>query len=441
MRFLDTPAYLPSRPCADQSDAVSCFWLSLARSVRDRKLILHRIDSHALLCSSAVLALLPSLPPSVPGGQILLSPLGDPTGVFLDNAMDLVETLRGGVTALERQRWLTVVGRDAVSKGLVGVHDAGTVFEEIDFYRKCVPTSAILKLGRKGEDVFGADSRWPGIFLLRQAAKGSLPFRIYSMIMCPDQSVFCGDDVERVGWETYDGRFRVEGVKLISDGSYLSHYLPLCRSVPCSGCFLGVALMIGRAGLSSQALSAVGERPCTSRTRTGPTAGGASCSPTRAHSKAWWTTGFGVVGRSYVRPLFLQSPKLRTGQVLIFCDLLSALKNVHAIGDLANSLVLSAFAPHLPSSAPLNPLRLRIEHAQILTLPALAEVVAKGVIASYQPTHGTSDMGYAEDRMGSRIEGAYKWRSVVDGGGRISTLSVSLPLSLFLFPPPRRTSG
>lgn len=42
------------------------------------------------------------------------------------------------------------------------------------------------------------------------------------MIMCPDQGVFCGDDVERVGWETYDGRFRVGGVKLISDGSYLS---------------------------------------------------------------------------------------------------------------------------------------------------------------------------------------------------------------------------
>lgn len=41
------------------------------------------------------------------------------------------------------------------------------------------------------------------------------------MIMCPDQGVFCGDDVERVGWETYDGRFRVGGVKLISDGSYI----------------------------------------------------------------------------------------------------------------------------------------------------------------------------------------------------------------------------
>lgn len=132
-----------------------------------------------------------------------------------------------------------------------------------------------------------------------------------------------------------------------------------------------------------------------------------------------WVRGGWQVVRS---PLFLQSPKLRTDEVLIICDLLADLKNVHAIGDRANSLVLSAFAPHLPSSAPLNPLRLRIEHAQILTLPALTEVVAKGVIASYQPTHGTSDMGYAEDRMGSRIEGAYKWRSVVDGGGRISAL-------------------
>lgn len=155
VRFLDTLAFLPSGPCADRCDAVCSFWLSLARSVRDRKLILHRIDSHALLCSSAVLALLPSLPPSVPGGQILLSPLGDPTGVFLDNAMDLVESLRGEVTELERQRWLTVVGRDAVSKGLVGVHDAGTVFEEIDFYRQCVPTSALFQTRAKGGCLWG----------------------------------------------------------------------------------------------------------------------------------------------------------------------------------------------------------------------------------------------------------------------------------------------
>lgn len=37
-----------------------------------------------------------------------------------------------------------------------------------------------------------------------------------------------------------------------------------------------------------------------------------------------------------------------------------------------------------------------------------------GVIASVQPTHATSDMGYAETRIGrERIKGAYAWQSLI----------------------------
>ena len=91
----------------------------------------------------------------------------------------------------------------------------------------------------------------------------------------------------------------------------------------------------------------------------------------------------------------------------------------HAIGDRGNRLVLDAYEAALgPDGAAL---RWRIEHAQILEpgdLPRLAEL---GVIASMQPTHATSDMPWAEDRIGpERVLGAYAWRRLRDSGARLA---------------------
>lgn len=90
----------------------------------------------------------------------------------------------------------------------------------------------------------------------------------------------------------------------------------------------------------------------------------------------------------------------------------------HAIGDRGNRLVLDAYAAALEGHPGL---RWRIEHAQVLApddLPRLAEL---GVIASMQPTHATSDMPWAGDRLGpERIHGAYAWRSLRDSGARLA---------------------
>ncbi|MEO7200261.1 MAG: amidohydrolase family protein, partial [Dokdonella sp.] len=57
-------------------------------------------------------------------------------------------------------------------------------------------------------------------------------------------------------------------------------------------------------------------------------------------------------------------------------------------------------------------LRNRIEHAQVLTGADIARFPDLALIASMQPTHATSDMNMAEDRLGSaRIKGAYAWQS------------------------------
>ena len=89
--------------------------------------------------------------------------------------------------------------------------------------------------------------------------------------------------------------------------------------------------------------------------------------------------------------------------------------NVHAIGDLANRVVLEAF-DDVQGGEP-SALRNRIEHAQIVPLELIGEFAELGVIASMQPTHATSDMNMAEDRVGSlRIRGAYAWQTMLDSG-------------------------
>jgi predicted amidohydrolase YtcJ len=62
-------------------------------------------------------------------------------------------------------------------------------------------------------------------------------------------------------------------------------------------------------------------------------------------------------------------------------------------------------------------LRLRVEHAQIVHPDDVGRFAALGVLPSMQPVHATSDMRYAEARLGpDRLAGAYAWRSLLAAG-------------------------
>ena len=102
---------------------------------------------------------------------------------------------------------------------------------------------------------------------------------------------------------------------------------------------------------------------------------------------------------------------------------------IHAIGDLGNRMALDAFDKAQSGKA--SPLRNRIEHAQIIALDDMARFSELGIIASMQPTHATSDMNMAEDRVGpERIKGGYAWRRLLDSGAVIASGSdfpVELP--------------
>lgn len=102
---------------------------------------------------------------------------------------------------------------------------------------------------------------------------------------------------------------------------------------------------------------------------------------------------------------------------------------IHAIGDLGNRMALDAFDKAQGGEA--SPLRNRVEHAQIIALDDIPRFAELGVIASMQPTHATSDMNMAEDRIGpERIRGGYAWRRLLDSGAVLASGSdfpVELP--------------
>lgn len=82
--------------------------------------------------------------------------------------------------------------------------------------------------------------------------------------------------------------------------------------------------------------------------------------------------------------------------------------NIHAIGDLANRHAIDAFEAALKALCPNTDLqkcqskhRFRIEHAQIVHPDDQRRMTELGIIPSIQPTHATSDMGYAESRLGA----------------------------------------
>ncbi|HKY97544.1 MAG TPA: amidohydrolase family protein, partial [Gemmatimonadaceae bacterium] len=89
---------------------------------------------------------------------------------------------------------------------------------------------------------------------------------------------------------------------------------------------------------------------------------------------------------------------------------------VHAIGDRGNRVVLDAYDAAL-KAVPVADHRFRIEHAQVISLDDIPRFAKMGVIPSMQASHQTSDMRWAEARVGAdRIKGAYAWRSLLNTG-------------------------
>ena len=96
---------------------------------------------------------------------------------------------------------------------------------------------------------------------------------------------------------------------------------------------------------------------------------------------------------------------------------------VHAIGDSAHHLLLKSFN-ELDTAIDL---RFRVEHAQIMTPEDSAYYTHPNITASVQPTHATSDMYWAEERLGPhRIHHAYSYKRLLNAAG-ILALGTDFP--------------
>ena len=91
--------------------------------------------------------------------------------------------------------------------------------------------------------------------------------------------------------------------------------------------------------------------------------------------------------------------------------------NTHAIGDSANTLILKIYKEVLTGT---KDRRWKIEHAQVLR-EADFDYFKFGIIPSVQPTHATSDMYWAEDRLGKeRIKNAYAYKKLLQKAGMVA---------------------
>ncbi|TNE90687.1 MAG: amidohydrolase [Deltaproteobacteria bacterium] len=114
------------------------------------------------------------------------------------------------------------------------------------------------------------------------------------------------------------------------------------------------------------------------------------------------------------------TPAAELRELAVRCLAADAQLAVHAIGDRAVTEVLDGFEA-ARQAHPQSPALLRVEHAQIVRPEDRDRFAKLRVVASMQPTHATSDMPWAEERLGAeRIGWAYTWRALKEAGAPLA---------------------
>jgi predicted amidohydrolase YtcJ len=114
--------------------------------------------------------------------------------------------------------------------------------------------------------------------------------------------------------------------------------------------------------------------------------------------------------------LWLTSPE-KMKKLAILADSCGYQVNTHCIGDEANHEVLKIYSEILKTG---NDKRWRIEHAQVVSSDDIKMFGKYDIVPSVQPTHATSDMYWAQERLGAdRMAGAYAYKSLLNQNGWI----------------------
>jgi len=295
---------------------------ALSRAFPANPVVLKRVDGHAVLANAKAMELsrIDARTRDPDGGRILRSPSGEPTGVFVDNAQDLVLRAVPPASREETRKAVLAAIAECNRWGLTAIDDAGEDPETIAIYEE---------LARGGQFnlrdyVMLSDPGSPQAPALAKGPRGPL----------------------------YGGHLWMRAIKLYADGALGSRGAALLEPY---------ADDPGNSGLLLSTPEHI-----------------------RAMAEMGLARGFQIA--------------------------------VHAIGDRGNRMVLDQFEAALRRTPRVDH-RFRIEHAQVLSAQDIPRFAALGVVPSMQATHQTSDMGWAEARVGpQRILGAYAWRSLLDTG-------------------------
>jgi predicted amidohydrolase YtcJ len=103
----------------------------------DRPVLVRRVDGHAALANSRALALagITAETPDPEGGQIIRDEKGLPTGVLIDNAVDLVRAIIPAPDTEEMARRVTLAIEHCHRYGITGVHEAGVSWQRVEYYK------------------------------------------------------------------------------------------------------------------------------------------------------------------------------------------------------------------------------------------------------------------------------------------------------------------
>lgn len=287
----------------------------------DVPVLITRIDGHAALTNSAAMSQSEVFAKTreVNGGKIYFDRNGEPTGLLVDNAIQLIARYIPEQTQADRVDALIRAQENCFAVGLTGVVDAGLDVNTIEL---------IDSLNTSGE----------------------LKMRLYVMVTPTQESL---DYFAERGMIKTD-HLNVRSFKVYGDGA------------------------LGSRGASL--LAPYADDP-------------------------------GNVG------FLLQTPEFYDSLAQQIYNL-GFQMNTHAIGDSTNRTMLDIYARYLSED---NDLRWKIEHAQVVSLPDVGKFGKYNIVPSVQPTHATSDMYWAGDRLGKpRIKTAYTFKDLLDQNGFVA---------------------
>jgi len=301
----------------------------------DKPVLLQRIDGHAAIANTKALEMAGvKAGTALNGGKIELEN-GKPTGLLIDNAVDLVTRIIPVAGKAAYAKWLQAADSNCLAAGLTTVADCGLPYHDITM-----------------------------IDTLQQ--EGRVHMRVYALL---------SDD-----GKTYDEYMAARTAALAGSNEavkacYAEH-----------GPYKTERLYVK--GVKAYADGALGSRgACLLHHYTDKPGWGGFLLGTQAHYDS------------------LAAMLLPTDMQLC----------THAIGDSGNRMVLEVYGRYLPQG---NDRRWRIEHAQVVAHEDFDRFGAHSIVPSVQPTHATSDMYWAGERLGpERLGDAYAYRRLLEQNG------------------------